>query len=57
MRTAILSDNERGLIRRYIKDKTKLDGFTVLKSRIKRDLDQIKKDLELIDQFLKEIEK
>ena len=55
MRTAILSDNERDLIHRYINDKTRLDGFTVLRHRIKRDLPKIKQDLELIDQFLKEV--
>ena len=56
MRTALLSDNERALIHRYLLDKTKLDGFTVLRYRIKRDIPKIDEDRKLIDQFLHEIE-
>jgi hypothetical protein len=52
MRTAILSDNERKLIKIYLKEKIKLDGFTVLRYRIKRDMPKINEDLKLINKFI-----
>ena len=57
MRTGILSEKERETIRSYLKEGIKLNGFTVLRYRIKKSLPTIEEDLELIRAFLEKIEK
>lgn len=56
MRTGLLSDHERNLIYRYLKDNLRLNGFAVLKHLCVKHLPQIKEDLALINIFLTRIE-
>lgn len=56
MRTYILSENERRIIETYLKMDMNLNGFNVLKLRIKRALPQLEEDLKLIKKFLEKVE-
>lgn len=56
MRTYILSQNERKIIETYLKAGLNLNGFNVLRLRIKRALPQLEDDLILIKKFLEKIE-
>ena len=52
MRTAILSEKERDIIDTYLSQHLKLEGFSVLRYRIKRHIATIKNDLKIIEKFL-----
>lgn len=52
LRTAILSDHEREIIKRYLESSERLNGIIVLRHRLKRAIPQIKEDLEFVEKFL-----
>jgi len=55
MRTALFSEREREIIKRFLKDGTKLDHFTILKSRAWRSFKRIHEDYLLLKEFLKKL--
>lgn len=55
MRTYLLTEQEERIIRHYLETGQKLEGFKVLLHRV-RHMEKIKKDLELIEQFLAKID-
>jgi hypothetical protein len=57
MRSGLLSNKERETIRGYLEKGLRLNGFTVLKYRIKKSLPIIEEDLALVKEFLGKIEK
>lgn len=52
----ILSDMERHILRRYLEDNIKLEGFTPLIHPLKRGFKRIKKDQLLIEAVLNKIQ-
>ena len=56
MRAYILSRNERKIIETYLETELNLNGFNVLRLRIKRALPQLEEELILIRKFLKKLE-
>lgn len=56
MRTYILSENERKIIKTYLETGLNLNGFNVLRLRIKRSLPQLEEDLKLIKKFIEKLE-
>jgi hypothetical protein len=56
MRSYILTEQERNIIKRYLETGEKLEGFKVLLHRCRK-TQTIKQDLTLIDKFLKTTEK
>ena len=57
MRSYILSKKERKILETYLESGLNLNGFNVLKLRLKKFLPLLEEDLELIKKFLKKIEK
>jgi hypothetical protein len=52
MRTYILTDRERNIIKNYLTLDKKIEGFRMLKSRVKKfDSQRAAEDLRLIKQF------
>ena len=56
MRTYILSGNERKIIETFIERGLNLNGFNVLRLRIKRAYPQLEDDLNLMKRFLEKLE-
>ncbi|MGO8805070.1 MAG: hypothetical protein ACLQO7_00485 [Candidatus Bathyarchaeia archaeon] len=56
MRKYILTDNERHIIKRYLKKGEKLDGYRTLLVRCRRK-ENIQEDLQLINQLLEKADK
>ena len=52
MRTYILTEHERDIIQRFLNEGLKLNGFAVLRGRLKNYFDDLKRDMELIEKFL-----
>jgi len=55
MRSYILTERERGILRRFIDTGEKLDGFAVLAHHLKKHRATISGDLELVDASLQRI--
>ena len=55
MHKAILSDKERQIIKCYLETGEKVQGFRMLKVRLKRKYKRIREDFELIEKMRKEI--
>lgn len=55
MREYVLTDKEREIIEIYLKEGYNLNGFNVLKLRMKRALPQLEEDLEVIKKFLEKV--
>ena len=53
MRNYILTEQEREIIEGYIGKGFKIEGFSMLKHRIQKNLPQIKQDLTQINDFLR----
>lgn len=56
MRTYILSQNERKIVETFMETELNLNGFNVLKLRIKRALPRLEEDLKLIKKFIEKVE-
>lgn len=56
MRKYILTDNERHIIKKYLKKGEKLDGYRTLLARCRRK-ENIQEDLQLINQLLEKADK
>jgi hypothetical protein len=56
MREYILTDQEKQIIKKYLESNEKLEGYRMLLSRC-RSIENVKEDLQLIEQFLKKTEK
>lgn len=54
MREYILTANEKEIIKQYIENGTRLEGFAMLQTRCKS-IETVNADLELIQQFLAKI--
>jgi len=52
MRSYILTERERRILRRFVDTGEKLDGFAVLVHHLKKHRDTIRRDLELVDASL-----
>jgi len=52
MRSALLSEKEREIVEKFIMDGVRLEGFAMLKFRIKKHISQITFDYELILSFI-----
>jgi hypothetical protein len=55
MHKQILSDRERSIIQHFLESNEKLEGFRMLKLRIKTHQKRIVEDVELIEKFLKKV--
>jgi hypothetical protein len=55
MREYVLTANEREIIRRYIEDGERLEGFSMLLNRC-GSIETVNADLELIKKFLAKVE-
>jgi len=56
MRTYILSPHERKIIETFMETGLNLNGFNVLRLRIKRALPRLEEDLNLIKEFIEKFE-
>ena len=56
MRNYILTEKEREILKVFLENGLKLDGFSVLILRLKKAEKSLKEDLELIDATLKKLE-
>ena len=54
MRAYLLSDHDREIIRRHLEEGLRLNGITVLRHRLRKNLPRIREDLALIEKFLGE---
>ncbi len=55
MRTALFSDNEREMVKRYLETGEKGEGFRVLAHRVRRGQTLITEDFGLMTKFLAKI--
>lgn len=55
MRSYILTERERKILRRFIETGEKLDGFAVLAHHLKKHRDTVSGDLELVQDSLQKI--
>ena len=55
MREYVLTEQEKAIIKKYLENGEKLEGFTMLISRCKS-IETVNADLELIKQFLSKVE-
>jgi len=55
MRTALFSDNERGMIEHYLETGEKGDGFRVLAHRTRWNQTKIKEDFDLMNRLLERL--
>jgi hypothetical protein len=56
MRGYVLTERERKILKMYVEENVKLDGFSVLVLRLKRSSKNLFEDVELIKEALKKIE-
>jgi len=56
LRNRIFTEKEEELLRKWLKEDIKLNGFSVLLHRIRRAKDKLKSDYELLEAVLKRIE-
>jgi hypothetical protein len=56
MREYILTEKERKIVKMYLKEGYDLNGFNVLKIRIKRAIPLLKEDFELINSFMERLD-
>ena len=57
MRNRILTPNEREILQSFLDKNEQLEGFRMLKTRIKRGHEQLNQDFDLIDQSFKKFSK
>jgi hypothetical protein len=57
MRGYIFTENERQIIRRWLEENLKLNGFAVLAFRIKQTRERLREDYKLLEEALKRLEK
>jgi hypothetical protein len=55
MRTYILTEKEREILKVFVESKSQLNGFSVLMLRLKRSKDQLAQDIELIEKALQKV--
>jgi len=53
MREYILTNREQHIIQKLLETGERIEGFSMLKNRAKKNLPRLREDLELIDKFLK----
>jgi len=56
LRYRIFTEKEEKLLRKWLKENVKLNGFSVLLHRIRKAKDKLKSDYELLEEVLKRIE-
>lgn len=52
MRTYILTEHEKEILQRFLNEGLKLNGFAVLRGRLKNYFDVLKRDMDLIEKVL-----
>lgn len=55
MREYVLTDLERNIAEEFLKTGKKLDGFSVLRHRIERNLETLDRDLGLVKKFYEKV--
>jgi len=55
MRSYVLTEVEREIIKRYLKDGTHLDGWTTLKWRVEQFFPRLEEDMELVKGFIEKL--
>ena len=56
MHKELLSDNERQMLRQFLSNDVKGEGFRMLKLRIKRNYNCIKQDYKLLEQVMAKLQ-
>jgi len=56
VRSYILTDRERRILKRFVDEDEKLNGYRILIHYLKKYRDSLKSDLELIDAALRKLE-
>jgi len=56
LRYRIFTEKEEELLRKWLKENVKLNGFSVLLYRIRKSKEKLKSDYELLEAVLKRIE-
>jgi cAMP phosphodiesterase len=56
MRGYIFTENERKILRKWIEEGLKLEGFAVLTHRVKQSAKRLRDDYKLLEEALKKLE-
>jgi len=52
MRNYIFTEQERRIIKEYVENDVKLEGLSVLRSRIKKNIETLQEDMSLLQKLL-----